>query len=160
MTVETEDIATLLDQANALLFWWGIPNSSRNDDINGQMRRFQVIGSDLQSAYSDAYRRQIEATLTANERLALSFQDFLNSYHMHEIIAVESSALAIVLDGVAAQARTWNELTQTVQDCCGAWRHEGTAEIEGQAMQETEIKPVFRPAPRLKREATRHLEQV
>jgi hypothetical protein len=157
MTVETENIASGLDRLNALLFWWGIPNTTRNDKIDEQVRRFQVVASGLQNAYGDACLRQIEALYTANEQLARSIQEFLNCRHTQEIFAAETSVLAAVLEGTSVQARTWIDLTQTVQDCCAAWAIEGAAGIGRQAAKEAEMKPVLRLVAKPNSDADKYL---
>lgn len=145
MNVKTESVTLELDRLNALLAWWGIPNAN-SGSIEGQMKHFQILAFDLQSAYGDAYRHQIETMFTANERLARSLQGLLHCRKPHEIIAVESNILATILEGASLQARIWADLVQKAQDCCAALTRERAKEVQKQSEEAPGNRPPLRPA--------------
>jgi hypothetical protein len=157
MNAKTEGVALGLDRLNALLSWWGISNDTGNENIEVQMKRFQVFASDLQKAYGDAYCLQMEALFTANERLGRSFQEFLHCRQPQEVIAAESSILATILERASLQAKPWIDLTEKVQDCCAALAREGAEEGYKQAKKKTEAKPAPRPVQASNADAAKHL---
>lgn len=157
MKVKDESITSGLDRLNALLVWWGIPNANGGENIGGQVKRFQVFTSNLQKAYGEAYSQQMEALLTANERLARSLQEFLHCRQPQEVIAAESSIFATFFEGASLQAKTWVDLTQKVQDCCAAMAREAAEEVHEHAREETSAKPSARPAQVSDSDTSKHL---
>ena len=143
MSTKDETITTALDRLNATFVWWGVPGTSGNGQIDGQMKRLQAFTSDLQKAYGDAYTKQMSTLLGANERIARSLQEFLRCRQPQDLIAAEANVLATVLEETSQQAKTWVELTQKVQDCCAAAAREAADGIRSQPNESADAK---RPA--------------
>lgn len=147
MSTKDESITTGLDRLNATFAWWGVPGASGNGQIDGQMKRFQALTSDLQKVYGDAYSKQMGTLLGANERIARSLQEFLRCRQPQDLIAAEANVLATILQETSLQAKTWVELTQKVQDCCAAAAREAAVGLRNQpnGSQPTEGADAKRP---------------
>ena len=156
MNSKDENITTGLDRLNALFAWWGVPALNGNGQMDGQMKRFQAFTSDLQRTCSEAYSRQMNAILTANERIAGSLQEFLRCRQPHDVIAAESNVLATILEEASLQARTWADLTQKVQDCCAAMARETAEDVRKQASEVGSKTPAKVTSPA--RDVTRHAQ--
>jgi hypothetical protein len=153
MDEKTARIMAGVDRLNGLLAWWGMAGSEGNLRFEGQIKRFQQFAADLQKAYGEAYRQQVEALSAANERLVRSLQGLLLSRKPDELMAAESEILATLLEGASLQAQTWAELGQRVQECCLALASEATAQVHKLA--ET---PAVAP-PQAERSATKQLSK-
>lgn len=112
--------STPVDRLNGLLAWWGVPDVMTGNAIEKRMKRFQAAASDLQKSYGDACDRQADVLIATNRRLAHSLQDACRSRHPRDIVAAESTLLAIVLDGIELQAQIWTGLTHEVLERCAA----------------------------------------
>lgn len=156
MSAKDENITTGFDRLNALFAWWGVPGANGNDQIVGQLKRFQALTSDLQKAYGEAYSDQMGTLLGANERIAGSLQEFLRCRQPLDVIAAQSNVLATILEEVSLQAKTWSDLTQKVQDCCSAMAGDAAGGIRKQAKEEVETRTKARPAQWPERNTGKH----
>jgi hypothetical protein len=155
MNAQYQNVTSAFDRLNPLLTWWRIPNANGNESIEGQVKRFQIFGSDLQQAYGEAYSYQMGSLFTANEQLARSLQNLLHCRQPGKVIVVESDILAIFFEGAMLQAKTWVDLTQRVQECYAAAR-EAMEDVRKHAKQETETKPTVQTAQVSNRDKLTH----
>jgi len=111
------NITNGLDRLNALFEWWGIANTTGNDGIDAQAKRLRALAFDLQKTYTEASGREMEALLTANERLIHTLHDILRSRNLQEAIAAQSSIVMTLLEAASLRARMWIELTEKILEC-------------------------------------------
>lgn len=134
-----------LERLNALFAWWGAPNANGAVNIEGQIKHFEAFASDLQKTCSDAYSRQTQALITANERFARSLQQLMSCRAPQDFVAAESNILANLFEEASLRAATWAEVTRNVGDCCAALVRQTTAEIREQAHEATAPKSASDP---------------
>jgi hypothetical protein len=125
-------LATGVERLNALIAWWGLPAVSGDGAMERQMKRFQQFASDLQKTSSDAYRGEMDALLSGNERLGRSVQELLRCRRPQEVLAAESEILASFLEGASLRARRWAELTQKLQECCDGMARDAATDLRQQ----------------------------
>lgn len=156
MNMKNGSITSGLDRMNAVLAWWGVPSANGSENIEGQVRRFQALASNLQKAYGEAYSQQLEALFATNARLARSFYEFLHCRQPQGVIAAESNVFATFLEGASLQAQTWGELTQKVRDCCATMAREAAEDVHRNGKEETRTTPAARSARASVGDASRH----
>lgn len=141
MKANDSGITMGLDQLNAMLAWWGIPNMSGSTTIEGQLKRLQTFASDLQKVYAEASGREMEALFLTNERIARAVQGLFQCRKPEEVAVAQSTILATVLDAASLQTRTWADAARKVQDCCAALALEAQAAVPGPSEQATAKQP-------------------
>ncbi len=124
-----DDVTMGLHRFNALMSWWSVPGAGGNQEIDAQISRFQRFSSRLQQACSDTCSRQMEAALSANDRVARAFQDLARCRRAEDVITAESAILATLFEVASRQAKTWIELTQKLQQSCVAMAREAAEDI-------------------------------
>lgn len=121
MYVQKSGTPTGFDRLNALLAWWGTQDAHRDPaNIETQTERFRMLVIELNRAFNEASCCQLEALSTTNERLAQSLQYLLRGPQPQELMAVQSSIVAGLLESLAIQTKVWADLMQKVHDCCTA----------------------------------------
>ena len=132
MNVKSDNTQTGLDRFNALLTWWGVPSGINFGTIEGPTKHSQLLASDLCQAFNEASSCQIKPLFATNERLACSLQDILRSRQPHELTAAQSNLVTGLLESIAAQTKTWADLTQKVHGCCATMVRETAEEAAKQ----------------------------
>ncbi|MGH9548368.1 MAG: phasin family protein [Terriglobales bacterium] len=132
MTAKIDNLPTGLDRLNALLAWWAIPSGTALGNMEKQTKRFQVLVTDLSQAFSDASSCQAKTINATNGQLARSLQDLLHSRQPQELMAAQLSVVADLLESLAAQTKTWADLTQKVHGCCATMVRETAEEVAKQ----------------------------
>jgi hypothetical protein len=125
-------LPTALDRLNALLAWWAIPNGMALGNMEEQTKRFQVLVTDLNQAFSEASSCQAKTLNATNGQLARSLQDLLRSRQPQELMAAQLSVVAGLLESLAAQTRIWADLNQKVHSCCATMIRETAEEVAKQ----------------------------
>ena len=130
MTTSTDNIPTGLERFNALLTWWGTPNGS---NVEASTKSVEGLVNDLSQAFNDATSCQVRTMTETNEHLVRALQDLLQSRQPQGVMAAQSSIVAGLMESLAAQTKTWADLTQTVQGCCTKMIKEAADEAVRQA---------------------------
>lgn len=136
MKTKDDALTAGVERLTGLLGWWGVPIASGNGMIDIQMKRLQQFAADLQKTYSDAYRSEMDALFSSNDRLARSFQDLFHSRQPQEVMAAESDIFATLLEDASLHVKRWTELTQKLQECCAAMARDAAEDLR-QQVQET-----------------------
>jgi hypothetical protein len=126
------------DRMNAAFAWWGASGADGTSKLDGQIKRFLVLTSDLQKAYSETCGAQMSALVGANERIGRSLLEFVQCRRPQDVIAAESSVLAAILEETSLQTKTWFELSRKVQERCVTMARETADEIRQRSTENAE----------------------
>jgi hypothetical protein len=138
------------DRFAGLLTWWGMPDAMKPGPYDASIKRLQSFVSDLQSAYGEAYGKQMEGIFSANEHFARAVQDLMQSRQPADVVAAESALMTALVEEAASQAKGWVELVEKVRDCCTSAAADVTQAAKPAGGTEAPARPPH-PAP-----STRH----
>ena len=155
MTAKTDTIPTGLNRFNALLAWWGAPDGLGLGSTEAQTKRFQILVTELGQAFNEASSCQVETLSATNERLACSLQELLRSRQPQELMAAQSSVVASLVEGLAAQTKVWADLTQKVHGCCATMVREAADDAAKQSVSAASAATQGQSEPPVDREAAK-----
>jgi hypothetical protein len=118
-----------IDRLTGLLAWWGMAGAEGKKSMPRQLNRLDTFVSDIQKAWLDAANRQVSASLTANEELALSAQAILRNRTQAEFLASQTEIATTISKAASIYAATWAEFQHRIQDCCTAILQAPAADI-------------------------------
>ena len=105
--------------ATSVFAWWRIDGPVR-EAMEEQSRRLRVFAEELQSAYGDGSRAQLELTAATSERLAGSVQALAQCRKPEDFIAAEAAIANLLLASASAQMRHLFDFSGKIHDCCAA----------------------------------------
>lgn len=123
------------DPSRGPMAWWTLPDIANADAIDAQAKRYRGFLADLNRLFSEASSRQAQALSAANRQFAGAFQGFLSARRPPELLAAQSTLFKGLMESMAAQAKTWTELTWDLQNCCTAMVRETARDVPGSARQ-------------------------
>lgn len=118
--------------ANGVLAWWRVDGPMR-EAMEDQARRMRTFAEELQSAYGDGSRSQLELIASTNERFASSLQALARCRQPEDLIAAEAEIANVLLESASAQMRHVFDFGSKIHDCCTAVARDTAAAVRTQA---------------------------